>query len=107
MERLSKSAFKLRSGNKPSASKLMGVSPVKHTEIIKSEGDDIGNVATGIGITSSPQPINALSGLGGTRDRQIESSDRLRNITRGNFDASFGRYPGIIARMTQAGLRKA
>ena len=103
MERLSKSAFKLRSGNKPSASKLMGVSPVKHTEIIRSEGDDVGNVATGIATTNTEPITEPLS----IRDRQIAASDALRNITRGNFDASFGRYPGMMSRMTQAGLRKA
>tara|TARA_R100000734_G_C3226032_1_gene35777 strand:+ start:171 stop:464 length:294 start_codon:yes stop_codon:yes gene_type:complete len=69
MERLSKSAFKLRSGNKPSASKLMGVSPVKHTEIIKPEGDDLGNVATGIA-TTNPQ---MYSGNQATRGKALES----------------------------------
>ena len=39
MEKLSKSAFKLRSGNKPSASKLMGVSPVKHYD--ESTGEQL------------------------------------------------------------------
>ena len=48
------SAFTLRSSNKPSIAKLMGVSPVKHTEIINSEpkatgiiSDDAGSYIVG------------------------------------------------------------
>ena len=100
MERLSKSAFKLRSGNKPSASKLMGVSPVKHTEIIKPESDDLGNVATSLVGNTNIQPINALSGLGNTRNRQIESSDQFRNMAAGGFGGM--QRLGITSRFIKA-----
>ena len=93
MERLSKSAFKLRSGNKPSASKLMGVSPAKHTEIIRSEGDDVGNIATGIATTNT-EPIGknligpsaiADSGITDIGLRSARSSDQLRKMAAGDF----------------------
>ena len=100
MERLSKSAFKLRSGNKPSASKLMGVSPVKHTEIIKSEpkatgiiSDDAGNYIVG------PSAI-AASGITDIGLRSARSSDQLRNMAAGNFGGM--QRLGITSRFRKA-----
>ena len=40
MERLSTSAFKLRSGNKPSIAKMAGVSPMKHYDETQAEDHD-------------------------------------------------------------------
>ena len=83
MERLSKSTFKLRSGNKPSASKLMGVSPFKHYD--ESTGEQLKTDTSTLDNTPTGTLDNTSTGLVGTRERQIAASDALRDMARGIF----------------------
>jgi len=80
-----KSAFKLRSGNKPSPMELSGVSPVKHVDATTGE-----QLKTDTSTNPEMSSINQATG-------------DMSNFSTG----SLGNYPGIKSRMAQAGLRKA